>query len=366
MLNYALEKTWKLCCLRRAALMRWGVGLIWVALPIAGFSAEAQSASPGGLKLLSVKRIWHGDRHNAFTDLIRFQDKWFCCFRESRAHVGGDGIIRVLVSEEGENWESAATLSETGVDLRDPKLSIMPDNRLMLSLGGSEYQGVTLRQRQSRVAFSKDGRNWTAPQRVLEKGDWLWRVTWQRGTGYGIAYGLGDSSSTKTNRHTGMMAKLVASEDGVNYRLVSTLDVPGSPNESTLRFLENGDCVALVRRETEDHAAWIGRSSAPYKNWEWHPAGMRIGGPNFIVLADGTMLASGRQTGVGRPAESKAFVGRMDLQSVRPELILPSGGDCSYPGMAWHEGKLWVSYYSSHEEATDIYLAKVEFPLVRR
>jgi len=49
----------------------------------------------------------------------------------------------------------------------------------------------------------------------------------------------------------------------------------------------------------------------------------------------------------------------MDLQSVKPELILPSGGDCSYPGMVWDKGKLWVSYYSSHEGATDIYLARI-------
>jgi len=39
-------------------------------------------------------------------------------------------------------------------------------------------------------------------------------------------------------------------------------------------------------------------------------------------------------------------------------LILPSGGDTSYPGLVWHEDQLWVSYYSSHEEKTAIYLAR--------
>ena len=42
-------------------------------------------------------------------------------------------------------------------------------------------------------------------------------------------------------------------------------------------------------------------------------------------------------------------------------LALPSGGDCSYAGMVWHDDMLWVSYYSSHEEKTSIYLAKVRF-----
>jgi len=41
---------------------------------------------------------------------------------------------------------------------------------------------------------------------------------------------------------------------------------------------------------------------------------------------------------------------------------LPSGGDCSYAGLAWFEDLLWVSYYSSHEGKTSIYLAKVKLP----
>jgi hypothetical protein len=32
-------------------------------------------------------------------------------------------------------------------------------------------------------------------------------------------------------------------------------------------------------------------------------------------------------------------------------LRLPSGGtDTGYPGMVWHDNKLWVSYYSAHED----------------
>ena len=42
-------------------------------------------------------------------------------------------------------------------------------------------------------------------------------------------------------------------------------------------------------------------------------------------------------------------------------LTLPSGGDNSYPGMVWHDTLLWTSYYSSHEEKTSIYLAKIRF-----
>jgi hypothetical protein len=41
-------------------------------------------------------------------------------------------------------------------------------------------------------------------------------------------------------------------------------------------------------------------------------------------------------------------------------LKLPSGGDTSYPGLVWHEGMLYVSYYSGHEGKTSIYMAKLK------
>ena len=41
-------------------------------------------------------------------------------------------------------------------------------------------------------------------------------------------------------------------------------------------------------------------------------------------------------------------------------LKLPSGGDTSYPGLAFHDGVLWMSYYASHETKTSIYLARVK------
>ena len=186
------------------------LAIAWLSvLLLAAASGENVPPQP---KLISVKKIWNAGQHNAFTDLIRFNDKWWCTFRESRAHVGGNGKIRLLVSNDGEDWQSAALLSEDGVDLRDPKLSITPDHRLMFNLGGSVYEEKVLKERQSRVAFSKDGTNWSAPQRILEKGDWLWRVTWNKEKAYGIAYSTANVKPGKTtDQHAGMTARLVAS-----------------------------------------------------------------------------------------------------------------------------------------------------------
>ena len=57
---------------------------------LAGFSAPllAQPNSSSAPQLVSVKKIWHGEKHSAFTDLIRFDGKWFCTFREAEGHEG--------------------------------------------------------------------------------------------------------------------------------------------------------------------------------------------------------------------------------------------------------------------------------------
>ena len=204
--------------------------------PLCAKAGSEQSQTCKKPELVEVKKIWDRVEHNAFTDLIRFQEKWFCTFREAERHVyGKDGEIRVIVSDDGSEWESAALLTEVGVDLRDPKLSITPDGRLMIVAGGSVYEQKKFITRQPRVAYSDDACNWTLPQRVLTEGEWLWRVTWHKGRAYGV-------SCNTTEKDWGL--RLFTSTDAVNYDLVSFLPVPGRPNETTLRFLPDSELIA--------------------------------------------------------------------------------------------------------------------------
>lgn len=333
-------------------------------MPMCGRAAEAAP------ELVSVARIWDQAPHNAFTDLIRWRDTWYCTFREAEGHVGGDGKLRVLRSADGRQWESAALLTETGIDLRDPKLSITPDDRLMIVAGGSVYEGRTLKGRQPRVAFSADGTHWTPTQRVLEEGEWLWRVTWHRGTAYGVSYNASARSTPAAQEaaRSGVVPpgaadwklKLVASEDGLNWRLVTHLDVPGHPNETTLRFLLDDEMIALVRREGGNTCGWIGRSRPPYTQWTWKETQHRLGGPNFIRLPDGSLWAASRSY----PGGAKTVLARMTPEGeYSPVLTLPSGGDTSYAGLVWHDGLLWMSYYASHEGKSAVYLAQIRLPV---
>jgi hypothetical protein len=303
--------------------------------------------------LVKAAKIWDAGAHNAFTDLIRWHDRWHCAFRESAAHIGGNGTIRVLTSTDGDTWTSAALIAETGIDLRDPKFSVTPDDRLMIVAGGSVYEGTTYRGRQPRVLFSPDGSTWSTPQRILAEGDWLWRVTWHEGTAYGVTY------RTKPGEPSEWTATLVSSRDGRTFQEVTTFAVPGRPNETTLRVMPDGEMVALVRREAGNRFAWMGRSRAPFTTWTWRETTHSVGGPNFIRLPDGALWASGRDSS----ASPKTVVARMTTDGgYEPVLTLPSGGDTSYAGMVWHDGLLWLSYYASHEGKTSIYLARVTVP----
>jgi hypothetical protein len=53
----------------------------------------------------------------------------------------------------------------------------------------------------------------------------------------------------------------------------------------------------------------------------------------------------------------------LDRGRIEPFVQFVSGGDTSYPGLVWHDGELWVSYYSSHEGKAAIYLARVQVPV---
>ncbi|OPZ10226.1 MAG: hypothetical protein BWZ10_02439 [candidate division BRC1 bacterium ADurb.BinA364] len=321
-------------------------GLSWLALCalLAGgrlFAGEEEKP----MELVAVCRIWDQAPHNAFTDLIRYRGSWFCAFREGSAHVSPDGALRIIVSPDGEAWESAASISSAASDLRDAKLAVTPDGRLMLC-GAETLHDQSKRSCQSLAWFSPDGRVWSERREIGDPDFWLWRVTWHKGVAYGIGYGKDRS------------VRLYASGDGAHFeRLVDRLYDEGHPNESSIVF--DGDAAyCLLRRDGAPNTGLFGVSQPPYTEWQWKDAGMRIGGPHMILLPDGRLLAAVRLYD-GATRTSLCWVDRQSGR-LREALALPSGGDTSYAGLALHGGLLWISYYSSHEEKAAIYLAKVK------
>ena len=136
------------CVLALLGLTTW---VVWIE------KAEA-STYAGKIAQVDTKRIWDDAPHNAFTDLVEWNGKIYCAFREGKGHAGDIGKLRIIVSNDGEQWESAGLLDLDDYDLRDAALSVTPDNRLMV-LGGAQQNLPTGRTTGTFVSFSEDGKS---------------------------------------------------------------------------------------------------------------------------------------------------------------------------------------------------------------
>ncbi len=294
-----------------------------------------------------VRKIWDRAPHNAFTDLVRFQDRWFCVFREGKAHVSDDGAFRVITSADAVNWESAALIASADSDLRDPKITVAPDGQLMLN-GFAALHDKSRHTHQSLAWFSKDGRAWSDRIEIGDPDFWLWRVTWHKSEAYGIGYSTGNDR----------LVRLYSSSDGRHYDTrVASLSDAGRPNETSLVF-EGDAAFCLLRRDGNPNTGLFGISQPGYTKWGWKDVGTRIGGPHMLRLADGRLLAAVRLYDGG----TRTALCWIDRQTgkLSEAMKLPSGGDTSYAGLALHDDAIWVSYHSSHEGKTSIYLAKIK------
>lgn len=305
-------------------------------------------------ELVDARKIWDQAPHNAFTDLLRFKNRWLCVFREGRAHVSPDGALRVIGSADGELWTSEALVTLEGADLRDAKILLAPDGRLMLS-GAAAYPKTSKVGHRSLSWFSSDGRTWSDAVTVADPDFWLWRVTWRGDRAYGIGYGCAEAKT----------ARLYSTADGRSFdTVVPTLFDQGHPNESSILFLDDGTALCLLRRDGGSKTAQLGSAAPPYREWSWKDLGVRIGGPHLLRLPDGRIVAGGRL--YDKAQRTSLMWLDPKAGTVTEFLKLPSGGDTSYPGLVWHDGILWVSYYSSHEAKTAIYLARVKIPAANR
>lgn len=294
--------------------------------------------------------IWDRAPHCAFTGLTEYEGKYYCCFREATAHIPTSvenfGKIRILESSDGERWVSVGVVGDKDYDLRDPKLTKTSDNRLMLIYGCSNLERGELIFRKTGVRFferqlTADQLSFSETQDVSIQQDkflssyWLWRVVWHDGIAYGVAY--------KSNNKS----VLVKSTDGVNYTVVTTLNIQG--NEADIEFLEGGHMMIVSRAVSGN--GYIGLASFPYSLWSWNDSRYLIHCPDIITL-DGHLFVAGR-----------GLDGTM-LYHVKDRVLEPiytfpgGGGDNAYPGVIRVGDELWMSYYAGVGRIS-IYFAKI-------
>lgn len=297
------------------------------------------------IQLLWVQRAWKAGRHNAFTDLCFFQDRYYLVFRQASSHHSKDGVLRIMSSVHGKKWRTVAVLDNPVADLRDGKLCVTPQGRLQL-LAAAAFHDKTHQAYQSYLWHSCDGKTWSEPQAVGEANYWLWRLSWLHDKAYAVAYKCG------ADRHI----RLYQQSSAGQFKVVAPrIYSEGYANEAALLFDQKDRAWCLLRKDP-DHGQ-LGCAFPPYKKWSWMDIGCRIGGPQAVFTDSGQLLA------VVRLYDEKVRTSLVTLDQQRGTLTelmaLPSGGDTSYAGMVLQQNRLLISYYSSHQGRSSIYTALV-------
>src|SRR5437016_2711913 len=75
---------------------------------------------------------------------------------------------------------------------------------------------------------------------------WVWRVTWHNGVGYGAVY------ATKVRGSKQIALTIWKTTDGVKYEKIAEPAPTCNPSEATIRFLADDTMVVLVRGEQND------------------------------------------------------------------------------------------------------------------
>ncbi|WP_372870752.1 exo-alpha-sialidase [Shewanella sp.] len=306
------------------------------------------------MKLLSVTKIWDKGEHNAFTDLIEFQGRLYCAFREGAAHVSPDGSLRVLMSKnQGADWQSVALIRVDVGDLRDARLLVWQQELFLF--GARAIEGEPL---QSLMWRSQNGTDWLEAQPCADSGYWLWRVIAVADSLYGVAYRPGPDGDVRLYRAT--PEETLCGADFTS--LVAPLNQLGYVNESGLEFSED-TLTCVLRRDPvwdERKLGMLGKAKAPFTQWHWLELDCRIGGPVAFRWR-------GRLLAIVRLYDDKIRTSLVEICEttghVAEHLALPSGGDTSYAGVVLRSSakadELKVSYYSSHEGKTAIYFASL-------
>jgi len=289
-------------------------------------------------------------KHNAFTDLIRWRDRYYLCFRHATSHMSMDGEIRVMSSPDMKTWTPCGTPDTMGDD-RDPHF-VAAEKALYVYFGtwslvhandhGAPDRGCV----RSYFASTTDGEHWSKVQGVYEAGWWLWRVRYHRGAFYSAAYTA--SRPKPPLRET----RLLRSEDGLEWALVSTITRERMAGEADMLFRPD-ETLWLISRTGDEagDAVWF-HGDATLEQWHPTNTGVLIHSPVFATWKDRVFVA-------GRGREGERYVTKIwEIAGDRIEdrITLPSGGDTAYPGLIVDPAcenaevpSFFVSWYSQHE-----------------
>jgi hypothetical protein len=295
--------------------------------------------------LLFNNKIWSGENYAAFTSLVFYNGCFYCAFRNANKHAdvtGEDcGVIKIIKSKNGDEWESFLSFSEEKFDLRDPQLSITPEKKLLLIANKVHYKEGKANYRQTCSVFIDDSTKQLTLKPIgfypnLDR-NWLWNIEWIDGNAYGFIYSP--------------YFAFTKSQDGIHYRIIERINLSDSPSEASLIKWKN-KYVAVVRRNTNSLIGIYNKNK-----WEWFDSQHRVACPKLIKIK-GNLYVVGRHYG----DKKQTAIFRIDMKRHILKYVfgIPCKTDCGYPGLVYKDDVLYITYYSGDGKKSDINLAKVK------
>jgi hypothetical protein len=331
--------------------------------------SAALAADPPQVRVSQVRRAFHNGEHNAFTDLVRFRDRFYLTFRSCPdGHmVHPTASVIVLSSPDGQQWEQVHQFRVEKRDTRDPHFLVFQDRLFVYT--GTWYSGSTtiapadydMNLQLGYAVWTDDGQTWHGPT-MLEGtfGHYVWRAATDGTRAYLCGRRKLDFEVLARGEGREVESLMLESSDGLIWQKRAVFqEIKG--DETAFLFESDGAILGIGRREG---TAQILRSPPPYTTWQRTELDRNVGGPLVVRWGDRTVVG-GRKTIDDRGPKTSLYWLIGDRLSEFAEL--PSGGDNSYPGfVALSPTRALVSWYSSHEQDADgqtitaIYLANLE------
>jgi len=322
---------------RRVQLTLATLSLLLFTPPVAAEDA------PKLVEPLEVRAVVADGKHNAFTAFARWKDAYWLSFRKATSHGSGDGDLIVLRSPDAKKWEQVKRLDALPDD-RDPQF-LATEKRLFLydpALKGGKLTSF--------VTFTEDGETWSEPQPVYKPTYIFWKPVAHEGRYYATAH-------VKSRDGKAREVHLIVSDDGLEWDKVSEIRGGNWESETTLLF--DGDTLyAFLRQKYASPQSSILIAKPPYKQWKEKPTPRLHFSGHAAYRFDGVHYFLTRTFESGRKNPGVLIYTFKDGQ-LTPYCRLPAGGDCAYATAVQRGGEMLVAYYSSHEESTNIYLARV-------
>jgi len=331
------------------SLRRFLVSILLVLLFVVGtaLAANAAELDDAPVQPRAVRKVFGDGNHNAFTALTRFKGDLWLAFRTAKAHTAPDGDIVVLrSSDDGKTWTESHRVNLARDD-RDPQFLVL-GKRLILYDQAINDAALTCY-----AIHTEDGERVSEPKPVYEPAFVLWKPALHNGKVYSATYTKGDAASGK-----GREARFIESEDGLAWKTVSTIGRAGSESESTLFFGPGDHATVFLRQKRGSPQAQIFEANPPYTDWNSRPANVsHFAGHSIHAFQGVTYFFTRTMDEKSRQAGLMIYIyadGKME-----PYCRLPAGGDCAYAEAVEVGDNMLVSYYSSHEGATNVYVAEV-------